>query len=204
MLAAAIDVVLGAAIAFLLLRSRVFGRNLLDGIAMLPLALPGVVLAVSYLRTFHGWEVPGLGKPLTATWLILVIAYSMRRLPYTVRASYAALQQIHLSLEEAAQNLGANRARTFQRVTLPMMLGGVVAGGLIAFVTSAVELSSTIMLVPKMDMGPIAYGIYVYMQSAVGRGPGAALGVVAIALVALGTWLVHRLTARGAGAAFRL
>ena len=60
------------------------------------------------------------------------------------------------------------------------------------------------MLVPKMDMGPIAYGIYVYMQSAVGRGPGAALGVVAIVLVALGTWLVNRLTARGAGAAFRL
>jgi iron(III) transport system permease protein len=203
-LAAGIDVLLGAAIAFLLLRSRVFGRNLLDAIATLPLAIPGVVLAVGYLRTFHGWEVPGLGKPLTATWLILVIAYSMRRLPYTVRACYAALQQIHVSLEEAAQNLGANRARTFRRVTLPLMLGGLVAGGLIAFVTSAVELSSTIMLVPRIDMGPIAYGIYVYMQSAVGRGPGAALGVVAIVLVALGTWLVNRLTARGAGAAFRL
>jgi iron(III) transport system permease protein len=203
-LAAGIDVLLGAAIAFLLLRSRVCGRNLLDAIATLPLAIPGVVLAVGYLRTFHGWEVPGLGKPLTATWLILVIAYSMRRLPYTVRACYAALQQIHVSLEEAAQNLGANRARTFRRVTLPLMLGGLVAGGLIAFVTSAAELSSTIMLVPRIDMGPIAYGIYVYMQSAVGRGPGAALGVVAIVLVALGTWLVNRLTARGAGAAFRL
>lgn len=204
LLAAGIDVVLGAAIAFLLLRSRVVGRNLLDAIATMPLAIPGVVLAVGYLRIFHGWDFPGLGRPLTATWMILVIAYSMRRLPYTVRACYAALQQIHTSLEEAAQNLGANRRRTFGKITFPLMVGGLVAGGLIAFVTSAVELSSTIMLVPRMELGPISYGIYVYMQSAVGRGPGAALGVVAIVLVAVGTFLTHKVFGRASGSAFRL
>jgi iron(III) transport system permease protein len=128
----------------------------------------------------------------------------MRRLPYTVRASFAALQQVHIALEEAAQNLGANRTRTFCRVTLRLITGGMLAGGLVAFVTSSVELSSTIMLVPQIDLGPMAYGIYVYMQSAIGRGPGAALGVVAIMLVTLGTWIVNRLGARGAGTAFRL
>jgi iron(III) transport system permease protein len=203
-LAAGFAVVLGAAIAFLLLRSRLWGRNLLDALATLPLAIPGVVLAVGYIRVFHGWDFPGLGAPLTSTWLILVIAYTMRRLPYTVRACYAALQQVHVSLEESAQNLGANRLRTFFRVTLPLISGGVVAGGLIAFITSCVELSSTIMLVPRIELGPISYGIYVYMQSALGRAAGAALGVVAIVMVAVGTYLTHRVFGARAGSAFRV
>lgn len=204
LLAAAIAIVLGSAIAFLLLRSRVPGRNLLDAVATMPLAIPGVVLAVGYLRVFHGWDFPGVGGPLTSSWLILVIAYSARRLPYTVRACYAALQQVHISLEESAQSLGADRMRTFARVTLPLIAGGMVAGGLIAFVTSCVELSSTIMLVPRVELGPISYGIYLYMQSPLGRGAGAALGVVAILLVSLGTYLTHRIFGGRAGNAFRI
>jgi iron(III) transport system permease protein len=181
-----------------------WGRNLLDAIATLPLALPGVVLAVGYLRVFHGWDFPGLGAPLSSTWFILVIAYTARRLPYTVRACYAALQQVHVSLEESAQNLGANRLRTFYKITLPLIAGGLVAGGLIAFITSCVELSSTIMLVPRIELGPISYGIYVYMQSPLGRGAGAALGVVAILLVSLGTYLTHRIFGGRTGSAFRV
>ncbi|MBI2351377.1 MAG: iron ABC transporter permease [Deltaproteobacteria bacterium] len=204
LLAAFFDVLLGAAIAFLLLRSRLWGRNLLDAIATLPLAIPGVVLAVGYLRVFHGWDFPGAGAPLTSTWFILVIAYTMRRLPYTVRACYAALQQVHVSLEESAQNLGASRLTTFYKITLPLIAGGLVAGGLIAFITSCVELSATIMLVPRIELGPISYGIYIYMQSALGRGAGAALGVVAILLVSLGTYLTHRIFGARAGSAFRV
>jgi iron(III) transport system permease protein len=204
LLAAALDIVLGAVIAFLLLRSRIIGRNLLDAIATMPLAIPGVVLAVGYLRVFHGWDFPGVGGPLTSSWLILVIAYTMRRLPYTVRASYAALQQVHVTLEESAQSLGANRFHTFMKITLPLIAGGLVAGGLIAFVTSSVELASTIMLVPRIELGPISYGIYLYMQSPLGRGAGAALGVVAIVLVSIGTYLTHRIFGGRAGNAFRI
>jgi iron(III) transport system permease protein len=204
LLAAGFDVALGALIAFLLLRSRVLGRNVLDAIATMPLAIPGVVLAVGYLRVFHGWDFPGAGGPLTSSWFILVIAYAMRRLPYTVRACYAALQQVHVSLEESAQNLGANRLTTFAKITLPLITGGLVAGGLIAFVTSCVELASTIMLVPRLELGPISYGIYIYMQSPLGRGAGAALGVVAILLVSGGTYLTHRIFGGRAGNAFRI
>jgi len=203
LLAAGLDIVLGAVIAFLLLRSRAPGRNLLDAIASMPLAIPGVVLAVGYLRVFHGWNFPGVGAPLTSSWLILVVAYTMRRLPYTVRACYAALQQVHLSLEDAAQNLGANRLKTFMRITLPLIAGGLIAGALIAFITSCVELASTIMLVPRIELGPISYGIYLYMQSPLGRGAGAALGVVAILLVALGSYLTQRIFGGRAGTAFR-
>ena len=204
LLAAGIDVVLGGAIAWLLLRGSVRGRGVLDAIATVPLAVPGVVLAIGYLRVFHGWDVPGLGQPLTATWLILVIAYAVRRLPYTVRAAYATLQQLHVSMDESAQSLGAPPRRTLRRITLPLMARGLVAGGLIAFITSAVELASTILLVPRIELGPLSYGIYIYMQSAVGRGPGAALGVVAIVLVAVGTFAINRLSTRGSAGAFRL
>jgi iron(III) transport system permease protein len=107
-------------------------------------------------------------------------------------------------MEESAQSLGATPGRTFRRVTLPLMTRGLVAGGLIAFVTSAVELSSTILLVPRIELGPLSYGIYIYMQSPISRGAGAALGVVAILLVAVGTWAINRLGSRDAGAAFRL
>ncbi len=204
LLAATLDIVLGAAIAFLLLRTHVPGRNFLDAVATMPLAIPGVVLAVGYLRVFHGWDFPGVGAPLTSSWLILVIAYTSRRLPYTVRACYAALQQVHVSLEESAQNLGANRWRTFVRITLPMIGGGLIAGGLIAFITSCVELASTIMLVSRIEFGPISYGIYLYMQSPLGRGAGAALGVVAILLVSAGTYLTHRIFGGRAASAFRI
>jgi iron(III) transport system permease protein len=203
LLAAAADVGLGAVIGWLLVRGTVRGRQWLDVIATMPLAIPGVVIAVGYLRVFHGWNVPGLGEPLTSTWIILVIVYAMRRLPYTVRGAYAALQQMPVALEEAGQSLGANRARTFRKITLPLMSRGLLAGGLLAFITSAVDLSSTILLVPRVELGPLSYGIYLYMQSAVGRGPGAALGVVAILLVAAGTWAATRLAGRAGGGLFR-
>ncbi|HEV8439008.1 MAG TPA: iron ABC transporter permease [Methylomirabilota bacterium] len=203
LLAALADVVLGAVIAWLLLRGRTRGRQWLDVIATLPLAIPGVVIAVGYLRVFHSWNVPGLGEPLTSTWLVLVVVYAVRRLPYAVRGGYAALQTLAVELEEAGQNLGASRARTFRRITLPLMARGLVAGGLLAFITSAVDLSSTILLVPRVELGPLSYGIYLYMQSAVGRGAGAALGMVAIALVATGAWVAMRLASRAGSALFR-
>jgi iron(III) transport system permease protein len=204
LLAAVIDVILGSVIAFLLIRGKVWGKGLLDAISTMPLAIPGVVLATGYLRVFHGTPLPFFHQPLTSLWIILVIAYSARRLPYTLRSCYASMQQIHISLEEAALNLGANRKRTFFKITFPLMTGGLLAGGLLAFITSSVELASTIMLVPRMEYGPLSYGIYIYMQSAVGRGPGAALGVVAILLVAIGTYLVNKIFSGGSGTAFKL
>jgi iron(III) transport system permease protein len=204
LMAAGIGVLLGSVIAFLLIRGRIWGKGLLDAVAMMPLAIPGVVLATGYLRVFHGTNLPFIHQPLTSLWIILVIAYAARRLPYVLRSCYAAMQQIHVSLEESALNLGANRRRAFFKITFPLMAGGLIAGGLLAFITSSVELSSTIMLVPRMEHGPLSYGIYIYMQSAVGRGPGAALGVVAILLVAIGTYIVNKVFAGGSGTAFKL
>ena len=80
-------------------------------------------------------------------WLIIAFAYTVRRLPYALRSCVAALQQVHVSLEEAAENLGANNDRTICRVVVPLMAGGILAGFVTSFLTAAVEMSATLMLV---------------------------------------------------------
>ena len=198
-LAAGIDVVLGTAIAYLLLRTRLPGRHWLDWGASAALAIPGIVLAIGFLRAFRGVELPIVGGALTASWLAIMLAYAVRRLPYAVRSCVAALQQVHVSLEEAAQNLGANPRRTARRIVIPLMMGGILAGFVTSFITAAVELSATILLATSESQAPLSYGIYLYNQSIATRGPAAALGVIAILIVALGTWLSHRLLATRAG-----
>ena len=195
-LAAGIDVILGTAIAYLMLRTRLPARQWLDFLASAALAIPGIVLAIGFLRTFRGIELPGTGTMLTSSWIIIMLAYSVRRLPYALRSCVAALQQIHVSLEEAAQSLGATRMSTIRRVVVPLMAGGMLAGFVTSFVTAAVELSATIMLVTKDSQAPMSYGIYLYMQSAAGRGPGAALGVLAVVAVGIGTYVSHLLVDR--------
>ncbi|MCW3156001.1 iron ABC transporter permease [Achromobacter spanius] len=195
-LAAGLDVIIGTAIAYLMLRTRLPARQWLDFMASAALAIPGIVLAIGFLRTFRGIELPGTGTLLTSSWIIIMIAYSVRRLPYALRSCVASLQQINVSLEEAAQSLGATRMSTIRRVVVPLMTGGMLAGFVTSFVTAAVELSATIMLVTKDSQAPMSYGIYLYMQSAAGRGPGAALGVLAVAAVAIGTYVSHLLVER--------
>ena len=193
-LAALLDVVLGTAIAYLVLRTKLPGRQLLDHMVTVALAMPGLVLGIGYLRTFRGVELPFVG-PLTASWLIFVLAYAVRRLPYALRSCMAALSQVHVSLEEAAENMGAGRWRTIARVVVPLMTGGILAGFVISFVTAAGEISETILLTSRESLAPMSYGIYLYMQSIAGRGPGAALGVIAVVLIGLGTWFSHRIVA---------
>lgn len=195
-LAAGIDVVLGTSIAYLILRTKLVGRQWLDSVASVALAIPGLVLAIGYLRTFRGLLVPGTDVLFTATWVLVMIAYAIRRLPYALRSCMAALQQVHHSLEEAAQSMGATRWRTIRRVMIPLMTGGMLAGFITSFMTAAVELSATMMLITKESQAPMSYGIYLYMQSTSGRGPGAALGVLAMIAVATGTYASHWLISR--------
>ena len=92
-----------------------------------------------------------------------------------------------MSLEESAESLGAGKLSTIRKIVVPLMAGGILAGFVTSFATAAVELGMTLMLVSKNSDGPLSYGIYVYMQSAAGRGPGAALGIVAVIVVGLCT-----------------
>ena len=194
-LAGIIDVVLGVAIAYLVLRTKLPGRHWLDWTASAALAIPGVVLGIGYLRTFFGVKMPD-GTSLASFWIVIVLALAIRRLPYALRACYAALQQVSSSLEEAAENLGATKSRTVRRIVLPLMMGGMLAGFVTSFATAAVELSATLILVQSTSDAPLAYGLYVFMQSPAGRGPGAALGIIAVLLVAgcslISNWIIER------------
>ena len=114
-LATLLDIALGLGIAWVIVRSDIRGRSLLDALVMLPLAVPGLVLAFGYLalsqegRPFH-FLVGDLGNPI----VLLVIAYAVRRLPYVVRAAVAGLEQSNIQLEEAARSLGAGPLRTLK------------------------------------------------------------------------------------------
>jgi iron(III) transport system permease protein len=190
-LAGLIDIILGTAIAYIVWRTGIWGRKALDLVAMGALAIPGVVIGIGYLRMFYDVNLPFSDEPMATWWGIMVIALAVRRLPYALRACVAALQQVSISLEEAAESLGASKWGTIRRVVVPLMSGGILAGFVTSFATAAVELSATIMLVAKEGDAPLAYGIYVFMQSAAGRGPGAALGIIAVVIVGLGTYASH-------------
>ncbi len=192
LMAAGLDVLLGVAIAYLIYRTKLPARQWLDYIASIALAIPGLVLAIGYLRLFRGVNLPFTDTPMVATWFLIMVVYAVRRLPYALRACMAALQQVHISLEEAANSLGAGKLSTVRRVMVPLMMGGILAGFVTSFITAAVELSATILLTSSESQAPMSYGIYLYMQSIAGRGPGAALSVIAVVMVALGTYLSHR------------
>lgn len=198
-LAALIDVVLGAMLAYVVLRSRLPGRRLVEQVAMSAVAVPGLVLGIGLLRTYYDFALPFSGESLGTFWGMLVIAYAVRRLPYALSAATAALQQLHVSLEEAAENLGAGKLGVLRRIVVPLMAGGLLAGFVTSFATAAVELSATLLLVARAPDAPLSYGIYVYMQSAAGRGPGAALGVIAVVIVAVATYFAYRLAERERG-----
>jgi iron(III) transport system permease protein len=192
---------LGAVLAYLLVRKTFPGKDLLDGIAALPFALPGVVLATGYLRAFRN-PLPVLNIDLLSSWLVIPLALSARKLPYTLRSSYASLQQTHVSLEEASMNLGATRTRTFFKITLPLMASGLLAGGTLGFVSSITELScSWLLSLPGMGWEPMTVGIMIYSQTGI-FGQSAAMGAILILIVGIGVVITNRLVGARVGAVF--
>ena len=173
--------------------------------AMLPLAVPGIVMAFGYLALSRE------GQPLHALMLgenpllLLVVAYAMRRLPYVIRSAAAGLQQVSPTLEEAAQNLGAPPLRTLWRITLPLVAPNLLAGALLAFSFAMLEVSDSMILAQQTLYFPITKAIY-SLSSALGDGPGlaAALGVwsmVFLTITLLGAGVV---LGRKLGALFRV
>lgn len=190
-LATVLDVLLGVGVAWVVVRSELRGRQILDAMAMVPLAVPGIVMAFGYLAlSREGQPLHGLmlgEDPL----LLLVIAYAMRRLPYVVRSTSAGLQQISPALEEAAQNLGAPPLRTLWRITLPLIAPNLIAGALLAFAFAMLEVSDSMILAQQTVYFPITKAIYT-LAAALGDGPALA--------AALGVWSMIFLTTTMLGA----
>jgi iron(III) transport system permease protein len=180
------DIVLGVAIAYVIVRTKIPGRGALDALSMLPLAVPGLVIAFGYLAMTREGQpfaflLPG-GNPT----LILIIAYAVRRLPYVVRSAVAGFQQTGVDLEEAAQNLGASPLRALRRITIPLITANLIAGGLLAFSFAMLEVSDSLILAQQQEHYPITKAIYT-LFSALGNGHflASALGVWAMVFLAI-------------------
>jgi iron(III) transport system permease protein len=163
------------------------------------LAIPGTAVGIAYVRAFN-FPLPLIDIPLTAMWFILPLVLAVRRLPYTVRGSYSSLLLVHKSMEEAAENVGATKLRTFRDITVPLVWKGIFVGGLFSFITSIQEASSTIFLTTGGNE-MIPFGIFSFYIAG-SQSQAAALGVILIAVCAISLYIVNRVAGARVGGLF--
>jgi iron(III) transport system permease protein len=203
-LAVVLDLLLGILIAYVIVRTRAPGRGLLDALCMLPLAVPGLVLAFGFVAASLRWPF-GKEGPL-GNWAsvlgaapnpipFLVIAYAVRRLPYIVRSTVAGLEQTSGELEEAAVNLGASRIAAVRRVIVPLIMANLIAGALLVFSFSMLEVSDSLILAQQSHQHPITRSILAFMER---------LGDGQYIASAMGVWGMALLTVTMVGASVML
>ena len=188
-LAVALDVGLGVLLAYCLVRRPSRPHAVLDALIMLAYAIPGTVVGVGLILVYNH---PPL--VLTGTWIILLVSYFIRHLPYPVRASAAMLQQIDVRVEDASISLGVPPFRTFWRVTVPLMFPAIVSGATLAWITTIGELSSSILLYS----GPWATTSVVIFTQVFSNhfGTASALASILIVAAAAPLFLMYRLLGR--------
>jgi iron(III) transport system permease protein len=209
-----VDIVLGVLIAYIVVRTKLIGRNVLDTLVMLPLAVPGLVLAFGFVAMTLRWPF-GRGDPLEGVLAVfganpnpfplLIIAYAIRRLPYLVRSAAAGLEQTSGELEEAAINLGATRLQAVRKVIIPLIMANLIAGGLLVFSFSMLEVSDSMVLAQKPSHFPITKMIFEYMNR-LGDGPyiASAMGVWGMALLSVTLFGASLLLGKKLGSIFRV
>jgi iron(III) transport system permease protein len=202
-LSALLDLVLGVLIAWLLTRRRIPLAGLLDALAMLPLALPGIVLAFGYVAGFD-FKISWLNPRENPT-LLLIISYSVRRLPYIVRSAYAGFQQTSVTLEEASANLGASPLRTLRKITLPLVMANLIAGTILTFSFAMLEVSDGLILAMKERYFPITKMIYQLMGRIDPNAPSVAcaLGVIGMIILTVSLLVAGRILGKKMGQLFR-
>ncbi len=215
------DLVLGVAIAYMLARENFRGKALLDVIAMLPLALPGLVLAFAYyvafsqpvvdpaiLPSFLGNIVISVHEfidPRNNPFLLLVIAYAVHRLPYIVRAAYAGFQQTSVSLEEASANMGAKPWQTLMKISLPLISANLIAGTILTFSFAMLDVSNGMILAQESQFYPVTKAIYTLMGRITPTAPSiaCALGVLSMILLAISLFGASKLLGQKMGQLFK-
>lgn len=201
----ALDLALGVTIAYFAVRRRGIAGELLDAAAMLPLAVPGLVLAFGYLAISREGHPLDWLNPARDPTILLVVAYAVRRLPFVVRSASAGFQQISRALEEAATNLGASTARVLYRVSLPLLGPHLLAGAVFAFALSMLEVSDSLILAQKQSTFPITKAVFELFQLlGDGRETAAALGVWAMLFLALAVAFARSVLGKRFGGLFRI
>jgi len=194
---------LGLVVSYTVVRLRIRGAIVLDSVSMLPLAVPGLVMAAGYVAiTVRGGPLEALGPGRNPT-ALLVIAYTVRRLPYMVRSISAGLQQSPETLEEAARNLGSSHPGAVLRITVPLIMANILAGGILAFSFNMLEVSDSLVLAQTREFYPITKQLY-----ELGKGSqhnlAAALGVYGMALLGATVLAANLLLGKRMGQLFRV
>ena len=199
LLAVIIILAVGVPLGWVLARTTLPGRGLMDAIVTLVLALPGTAIGIAYIRAFH-FPLPVIGVVLSRLWIIMPLVLVVRRMPYTVRATFASLLTVHRSMEESAASVGASGLRVFADITLPVIWRGVLAGALFSLMFALQEAAATILLVlPGWET--MTVGIFTYYTSGT-FGQAAALGFVLILICAATLFIIYRLTGARMGGLF--
>ncbi len=136
-----IIIILSVMIAYLVVRRNNAINKTIDTLSMVPYVIPGAVVGISLVIAFNRKPIVLVG---TAT--IMIVALVIRRCSYTIRSSVATLQQIPMSIEEAAISLGCSKMKAFFKVTMPMMSNGIISGALLSWIAIITELSSGVIL----------------------------------------------------------
>lgn len=179
-LSTAVDLILGLLIAYVIVRKLVPFTGALDSLVMIPLALPGIVLAFGYVVTYSDTFLDPLHNPVP----LLVIAYAIRRLPYMVRSATAGLQQMSSSLEEASTTFGASRFHTMRKITVPLVMANLIAGALLCFSYAMLDVSDSLILAMKERFYPLTKAIYVlFLEQGTGELVASALGIIGMAIL---------------------
>ena len=180
-------VLLAVLIAYLATRRRGAVNSAIDTLSMVPYIIPGSVVGIALVISFNQ-------KPLvlTGTAAIMIIAMCIRRLPYTIRSSAAILQQIPVTVEEAAISLGASKLKTFFRITVPMMSNGIISGSILSWVAIITELSTSIILYNAKTI-TLTLGIYTLVSRGT-EGPAAAVATILTAFTILSLLLFFKVS----------
>jgi iron(III) transport system permease protein len=189
--------VIGTLLSYINVRKNLKARWILDLTVMLPFILPGIVVGVAILVGFSS----GL-LILSGTWMIMVVGFFIRRMPYVFRSTTASLTQIDVAVEEASTITGASWLTTFRKITLPLMAPGILAGAVISFATLMGELSTTVILY-SARWKTISVAIVEYLFSAT-IGPAYALGTILIVLVLSAIFLANRVLGRRMSQMFKM
>lgn len=216
-------IVLGLAIAYLTVRVKIRGGWILDTLGMLPLAVPGLVMAFGYVAMSLEWPF----KPLSAFFasrgmdglagvlqvrgeapnplVFLIVAYTIRRLPYILRAAAAGLEQTSGQLEEAALNLGASLGTAIRRIVVPLIMANLIAGGILVFAFAMLEVSDSLILAERAEHFPVTKAIWVlYNRLGDGQYIASAMGVWGMALLTVTLVGASVLMGKKLGAIFRV
>ncbi|EAR52752.1 hypothetical protein OG2516_00959 [Oceanicola granulosus HTCC2516] len=177
--------VFSALISYIIVRRETAASGAFDFLMMVPYLVPGVVMAIGFVTTFRSGVFSGF-----SVGALLILLYFIRRLPYGVRSTTSSLRQIKPSMEEAAVNLGAPPLMAFLKVTVPLIVPGLVVGSLMGFITAINELSGTLII---YSSGTITMPVQIYLAVLDGEfGLAAALSTLLLLCTGACVYVVFR------------